>query len=48
MIKKNALGKGLGALIEGVEKEALERKVEPTWTYLSIDRRKSLSAQNPF
>ena len=28
MIKKNALGKGLGALIEGVEKEVLERKVE--------------------
>lgn len=28
MIKKNALGRGLGALIEGVEKEMLERKVE--------------------
>ena len=28
MIKKNALGRGLGALIEGVEKEVLERKVE--------------------
>jgi ParB family chromosome partitioning protein len=28
MNKKNALGRGLGALIEGVEKEALERKVE--------------------
>lgn len=27
-MKKNALGRGLGALIEGVEKEALERKVE--------------------
>jgi ParB family transcriptional regulator, chromosome partitioning protein len=29
MIKKNALGRGLGALIDGVEKEMLERKVEP-------------------
>ncbi len=28
MIKKNALGRGLGALIEGVEKEVLEKKVE--------------------
>jgi ParB family transcriptional regulator, chromosome partitioning protein len=28
MSKKNALGRGLGALIEGVEKEVLERKVE--------------------
>ena len=27
MIKKNALGRGLGALIEGVEKEVLEKKV---------------------
>ncbi len=27
--KKNALGRGLGALIEGVDKEILERKVEP-------------------
>jgi hypothetical protein len=26
--KKNALGRGLGALIEGVEKEVLEKKVE--------------------
>lgn len=29
MAKKNALGRGLGALIDGVEKEVLERKVEP-------------------
>lgn len=29
MTQKNALGKGLGALIDGVEKEVLERKVEP-------------------
>ena len=29
MTKKNALGRGLGALIDGVEKEVLERKVEP-------------------
>ncbi|MFO7622181.1 MAG: ParB/RepB/Spo0J family partition protein [Bacteroidales bacterium] len=29
MTKKNALGRGLGALIDGVEKEILERKVEP-------------------
>lgn len=28
MIKKNALGRGLGALIDGVEKEILEKKVE--------------------
>ena len=28
MIKKNALGRGLGALIDGVEKEVLEKKVE--------------------
>ena len=28
MTRKNALGRGLGALIEGVEKEALEKKVE--------------------
>jgi len=28
MAKKNALGRGLGALIDGVEKEVLERKVE--------------------
>jgi ParB family transcriptional regulator, chromosome partitioning protein len=28
MQKKNALGRGLGALIEGVEKEVLEKKVE--------------------
>jgi ParB family chromosome partitioning protein len=29
MTQKNALGKGLGALIDGVEKEVLERKIEP-------------------
>jgi ParB family chromosome partitioning protein len=29
MSKKNALGRGLGALIDGVEKEVLEKKVEP-------------------
>jgi len=29
MTKKNALGRGLGALIEGVDKEILEKKVEP-------------------
>jgi ParB family chromosome partitioning protein len=28
MTRKNALGRGLGALIEGVEKEVLEKKVE--------------------
>ncbi len=28
MTKKNALGRGLGALIEGVEKEVLDKKVE--------------------
>lgn len=36
MTKKNALGRGLGALIDGVEKEALERKVEPNMN-ISID-----------
>jgi ParB family chromosome partitioning protein len=36
MIKKNALGRGLGALIEGVEKEVLERKVEANQD-ISID-----------
>jgi len=28
MTKKNALGRGLGALIDGVGKEVLEKKVE--------------------
>lgn len=28
MTRKNALGRGLGALIDGVEKEVLEKKVE--------------------
>jgi ParB family transcriptional regulator, chromosome partitioning protein len=36
MTKKNALGRGLGALIEGVEKEVLERKVEAN-LQISID-----------
>jgi len=36
MTKKNALGRGLGALIEGVEKEVLEKKVEPN-REISID-----------
>lgn len=43
MIKKNALGRGLGALIEGVEKEVLERKVEANMD-ISVD---SIEA-NPF
>jgi ParB family chromosome partitioning protein len=43
MIKKNALGRGLGALIDGVEKEALEKKVEAN-QYISVD---SIEA-NPF
>ncbi|MGQ9619904.1 MAG: ParB/RepB/Spo0J family partition protein [Bacteroidales bacterium] len=29
MTRKNALGRGLGALIEGIDKEILEKKVEP-------------------
>jgi ParB family chromosome partitioning protein len=39
MARKNALGRGLGALIEGVEKEILERKVEANQDILidSID-----------
>lgn len=36
MMKKNALGRGLGALIEGVEKEILEKKVEANLN-ISID-----------
>jgi len=36
MAKKNALGRGLGALIEGVEKEVLERKVEANLS-ISVD-----------
>lgn len=36
MIKKNALGRGLGALIEGVEKEVLEKKVEANFD-ISVD-----------
>jgi ParB family chromosome partitioning protein len=43
MSKKNALGRGLGALIEGVEKEVLERKVEAN-LQISIE---SIDA-NPF
>jgi ParB family chromosome partitioning protein len=42
-IKKNALGRGLGALIDGVEKEALEKKVEANLD-ISVD---SIEA-NPF
>ena len=36
MTQKNALGRGLGALIDGVEKEILERKVEANLN-ISID-----------
>jgi len=36
MTQKNALGRGLGALIDGVEKEILERKVEPNMD-ISLD-----------
>jgi ParB family transcriptional regulator, chromosome partitioning protein len=36
MTQKNALGRGLGALIDGVEKEVLERKVEPNMD-ISLD-----------
>ncbi len=43
MTKKNALGRGLGALIEGVEKEILEKKVEVNQN-ISIDSIDS----NPF
>ncbi|HLN54824.1 MAG TPA: ParB/RepB/Spo0J family partition protein [Bacteroidales bacterium] len=43
MNKKNALGRGLGALIEGVEKEVLEKKVEANLN-ISVD---SIEA-NPF
>jgi ParB family chromosome partitioning protein len=43
MTKKNALGRGLGALIEGVEKEVLEKKVEANQD-IAID---SIDA-NPF
>ncbi|HEX2969908.1 MAG TPA: ParB/RepB/Spo0J family partition protein [Bacteroidales bacterium] len=43
MTKKNALGRGLGALIDGVEKEVLEKKVEANLN-ISVD---SIEA-NPF
>jgi ParB family transcriptional regulator, chromosome partitioning protein len=43
MIKKNALGRGLGALIDGVEKEVLDKKIEANLE-ISID---SIDA-NPF
>ncbi len=43
MAKKNALGKGLGALIDGVEKEILEKKIEVNKN-ISIDSVES----NPF
>jgi ParB family chromosome partitioning protein len=43
MAKKNALGRGLGALIDGVEKEILEKKVEANLD-ISVD---SIEA-NPF
>ncbi|MCX6301228.1 MAG: ParB/RepB/Spo0J family partition protein [Bacteroidia bacterium] len=43
MTKKNALGRGLGALIDGVEKEVLEKKVEVNQD-ISIDAIDS----NPF
>jgi len=43
MAQKNALGRGLGALIEGVEKETLEKKVEVN---LEIDIEDI--EQNPF
>ncbi len=43
MIKKNALGRGLGALIDGVEKEVLEKIVEANLN-ISVD---SID-QNPF
>ena len=43
MMKKNALGRGLGALIDGVEKEVFEKKVEANLD-ISVD---SIGA-NPF
>jgi len=43
MTKKNALGRGLGALIDGVEKEILEKKVEANQD-ISVDSIDS----NPF
>ncbi len=43
MTKKNALGRGLGALIDGVEKEVLEKKVEVNQD-ISVDAIES----NPF
>lgn len=43
MVKKNALGRGLGALIEGVDKEILEKKVEPN-LHIPVD----LIDSNPF
>lgn len=43
MTKKNALGRGLGALIDGVEKEVLEKKVEA-----NLDIPVSSIEANPF
>lgn len=43
MAKKNALGRGLGALIDGVDKEVLEKKVEPNMQ-IPVD----LIDSNPF
>jgi len=43
MTKKNALGRGLGALIEGIDKETLEKKVEPN-LQIPVD----LIDSNPF
>ena len=40
MTKKNALGRGLGALIDGVEKEILEKKVEANLD-ISVDSTKN-------
>ena len=45
MTKKNALGRGLGALIDGVEKEVLEKKLKPTLISQSIQLRLILSSQ---
>jgi ParB family chromosome partitioning protein len=43
MTQKNALGRGLGALIDGVEKEVLERKVE-----INLNIQLDLIDGNPF
>ncbi|MEZ5011272.1 MAG: hypothetical protein R2744_06600 [Bacteroidales bacterium] len=42
MAQKNALGRGLGALIDGVEKEKLGRRLRPTWRFRYLQLKQTL------